>query len=89
MVLRSRRPEMKLKQAIIALLSREALTEPCRVFEVESGGRRREEMMRQVMRRESILPEHALEFLTEAQTRAVCEAHGISGTTATILLKKK
>ena len=72
---------MKLKQAIIALLSHKALAELCRVLEVEAGGCSREAMTRHLMRRESILAEHMLEFLTEAQVRVVCEAHGISGTT--------
>ena len=71
MVLRSRRPEMKLKQAIIALLSREALTELCRVFEVESGGRRREEMMRQVMRQETISARQMPRCLAETPVQVV------------------
>ena len=65
---------MNLKQAIIALLRREALAELCRVLEVEAGGCSREAMTRHLMRRESILAEHMLEFLTEAQVRVVCEA---------------
>ena len=81
---------MKLKQTIIALLSREALTEICRVFEVEVDGRRPELMRHHLRRQESILAEHLLEYLTAAQVRAVCEAHGISGTTdKTMLIKKQ
>ena len=80
---------MNLKQAIIALMSREALAEICRVLKVEVDSESREAMTRHLMRRESILAEHVLELLTAAQVRAVCEAHGISGTAdKTIPMKK-
>ena len=81
---------MHLKQTILALLSREALKEVCRVFAVEVDCRRREAMTRHLMCREAILAEHLLEFLTAAQVRAVCEVHGLSGTTdKTMLINKQ
>jgi DNA polymerase-3 subunit epsilon len=80
---------MKLKQAIISLLSREALTEICRVFQVEADGRRAELMRHRLMRQESILAEQVLELLTEAQVRAVSEAQGISGASRKATLIKK
>jgi DNA polymerase-3 subunit epsilon len=79
---------MNLKQAIIALLSREALIDICRVFKVEAGSDSREAMVHHLLRRESVLPEQLLEFLTAAQVRAVCEAHGISGPADKTIPKK-
>jgi len=80
---------MKLKQTIIALLRREALADICRLFEVEVDGRGSELMRRHLMRRESILAEHLLELLTEAEVRAVGEAQGISGASRKTTLIKK
>jgi DNA polymerase-3 subunit epsilon len=80
---------MKLKQTIISLLSREALEEICRVFAVEVDGRRSELMRHHLMRQESILAAQVLEVLTEAQVRAVGEAHGITGASRKTTLIKK
>jgi DNA polymerase-3 subunit epsilon len=70
---------MQLKKTILSLLSREALVDLCRVFEVEVEDFRQEAPARCLMRRESILAEQVLEYLTESEVKAVCEACGIGG----------
>ena len=80
---------MQLKQTILALLSREALAEVCRVFAVEADDFRQEAMVRCLLRQESILAEQLLEHLTESEVKAVCEACGIGGRGRKATLIKK
>jgi len=80
---------MQLKQTILALLSREALAEICRVFQLEVDSRRSELMRHHLMRQESILAQQVLELLTEAEVRAVGKAQGISGASRKATLIKK
>ena len=80
---------MKLKQAIIALLSRESLTELCRVFEVEPDGLRQEALAQCLLRRESVSVEQVLAHLTESEVKAVCEVCGIGGKGRKATLIKK
>jgi DNA polymerase-3 subunit epsilon len=70
---------MELKKTILALLSREALVDLCRVFEVEAEDFRQEAPALCLLRRESISAEQVLEHLTESEVKAVCETCGISG----------
>ena len=80
---------MQLKKTILALLSREALVDLCRVFEVEAEDFRQETPALCLMRRESILAEQVLEHLTESEVKAVCEACGIGGRGRKATLIKK
>jgi len=70
---------MQLKQTILALLSREALADLCRVFAVEADDFRQEDPAGCLMRQKSILAEQLLDHLTESEVKAVCEACGIGG----------
>ena len=80
---------MQLKKTILALLSRETLIDLCRVFEVEADDFRQETPALCLMRRESILAEQVLEYLTESEVKAVCEACGIGGRGRKATLIKK
>jgi DNA polymerase III subunit epsilon len=80
---------MDLKQTILALLSREALIDLCRVFAVETDGLRQEVMASCFMRRESISAAQVLEHLTESAVKAVGEACGIGSTGRKATLIKK
>lgn len=70
---------MQLKKTILSLLSREALIDLCRVFEVEAEDFRQEAPADCLMRRESILAEQVLESLTESEVKALCASVGIAG----------
>jgi DNA polymerase-3 subunit epsilon len=71
---------MTLKQAIIALLSTEALQEVCGHLNVELNYRGKEAMARHLMRQEAIAAESMLPFLTEAELRELCAACGVLAT---------
>ena len=70
---------MKLRKAIITILDRDSLKEICRYYGAEVDYRSKQAMAQHLMGRKSILAEELLEFLTEAQVKAVCEACGLVG----------
>jgi len=77
---------MHLKQAIIALLSLDALKAVCREYGLEADSSRLA-LAYQVVRHEPVAVEELLEYLTEAEVQKVCAARGITGRRKATLIK--
>ena len=80
---------MKLKQTILALLSREALQEVCGHLDVDLNCRTKEAMARHLLRQESISADSLLPFLTDSELQAVCAACGVPATGRKATLVKR
>jgi len=71
---------MQVKQAILSLLSSEALKEICDHLDVDRTYRTKAAMVRHLLVQESIAAEQLLPLLTAAELQAVCAACGVSAT---------
>jgi DNA polymerase-3 subunit epsilon len=71
---------MKLRQAIISILDRDALKAICRHYKAQVDYRSPESMAQYLLRQRSISPQELCEFLNEAQVKAVCQACGLVST---------
>jgi len=79
---------MQLKQAIVALLSPEALEAICQKYGLRVDSPSRLALAYQVMRHGPVAVEELLEYLAEAEVQKVCAARGIAGRRKATLIKK-
>lgn len=79
---------MHLKQAIVALLSPEALKAICREYGLSVDSPSRLALAHQLVYHESVAVAELLEYLTEAEVQKVCAARGITGRRKATLIKK-
>ncbi len=80
---------MKLKRAIIPLLSPEALKEVCGHLDVDLNCRTKAAMVRHLLLHESIAVEGLLPLLTDVELQAVCAACGVPTTGRKATLVKR
>ncbi len=68
---------MKLRQAIISILDRDALKKLCRSYGAAVYYRSKESMRQYLLQRQGLAPADLLEQLDEAQVKAVCDTCGL------------